>query len=159
MLKKILIACGVASLISTGVLNAQTTAAPTIAPVTVPKPAATQKKVAQPKKDGPCVAVALAVREDILIAANTARYNAVTASLKTRKAELIAAWNLTDIKARKAARTAAWKKFQVSSNQIRNDYRRMVEKAYPNFNAAVNACGVDYSEMPTEDTVTTKGTQ
>ncbi len=111
------------------------------------------------KKGAPCVIDAVIAREDALISANTARVNSVVTALKTRKTELIAAWNLTDVEARKKARIAALKKFDQTNSQIQRDFTRSVEKAFPNFNVAVNACGVDYSEMPKDGVVTTKGTQ
>ncbi|MFM2415168.1 MAG: hypothetical protein RI911_861 [Candidatus Parcubacteria bacterium] len=164
-IKELITASALISVAFATQVSAQTTApAPTTTPpttnkVTTPIKPLAQKKIPTPKKPSECVIQALNTREDILIKANTDRYNTVHASFKTRKAELAAAWNIIDVKARKAARDAAWKKFNDKSAQIRRDYRRAVEKAFPNFNASVNACGVDYAEIQNEDSVTTKGTQ
>ncbi|MFM2415167.1 MAG: hypothetical protein RI911_860 [Candidatus Parcubacteria bacterium] len=111
------------------------------------------KPARPPALNGACVATAVGVRDDALIAAHNTRNTALTAAIGVRKTEVQAAWNLTESKARRVAREAAWKKFQGTANTTRREFRVAADTAYLNFNKAVKACGVQgYTESAAQDT-------
>lgn len=112
--------------------------------------------VAKPARaglNGACVATAVGVRDDAIIAAHNTRNTALTAALGVRKTEVQAAWNMTDAKARRVAREAAWKKFRGVTETTRRQFRVSTDSAYLTFNSAVKACGVQgYTESASQDT-------
>lgn len=98
--------------------------------------------------NGECVATAVGVREDALIAAHSAQNTAIGAALAARKGDLQAAWKMTDNKARRVAREAAWKKFREARAAANKTMKTAVNAAYSAFNTATKACGVQYKEQP-----------
>jgi hypothetical protein len=98
--------------------------------------------------NGACVATAVGVREDALIAAHATFGTAINTALSTRKTELQASWNMTDAKARRESRTAAWKKFRDARRTANQTMKTAVKAAYSAFNTATKACGVQYAEQP-----------
>jgi hypothetical protein len=109
----------------------------------------TKREGAMMKKaiDGACVASAVGVREDALITAHAAHSTAVTTALTARKTALMAAWNLTDVKARRTAREAAWATFRTARKASNATLKTSVTTAYTAFNTAAKACGVHEKEQ------------
>ncbi|MFZ2594087.1 MAG: hypothetical protein WAX38_04925 [Minisyncoccia bacterium] len=110
-------------------------------------PAPMEKKMVRPQYNGSCVATAVGVREDMIIAARTTHNTAVVAALGVRKTELMAAWNQADAVTRRTARQAGWNKFRTTTESARRIVRADVSAAFTQFNASVKACGVQYSEQ------------
>ena len=147
MSKSLIVTAAALALLGGHMVSAQTgtTADQAMAPVAKP---------ARAGLNGACVATAVGVRDDAIIAAHNARNTALTTALGVRKTEVQAAWNMTDAKARRNAREAAWKKFRGVAETTRRQFRVSTDSAYLTFNSAVKACGVQgYTESAAQDTV------
>lgn len=96
-----------------------------------------------------CVATAVGVREDTIMAAQATQNTALVSATSTRKTEVMAAWNQADGATRKSARDAAVKKFQTAEMAARKALMTATQAAFKTFNASVKTCGLtNYNEQP-----------
>ncbi len=102
-----------------------------------------QRKEEKEKKvvDGICMGKAVDVRDTAIIAAVDAYATAVKTALATRKAALVAAGQMTDIKARATALKDAWKAFKGTWKTAAMALNTARHAAQETFGDAAKLCG------------------
>lgn len=88
-----------------------------------------------------CILAAVEKRDNALIAAVDARYNATKTAFQTRKADLVAAWGLENRDERRKAIKYAWNKFDKSIRAANKAFKAAKKKAWSTFYKDRKACG------------------
>ena len=89
-----------------------------------------------------CVATAVEVRDNAIIAAHDAFSVSIKNALTVRRDALKAAWNISDKTARETAKKAAWSTFKTSSQAAHTAMRAARVAAWNTFNTSATVCGV-----------------
>lgn len=88
-----------------------------------------------------CVLAAVEKRDNAIIAAVDARYNATKLAFQTRKTELVAAWSIASREERRKAIKDAWNKFDKSIRAANKAFKDAKKKAWNDFYKDRKACG------------------
>lgn len=87
----------------------------------------------RPQVDATCMSAAVEARETALIAAWSDLNTALTAVLTDRKADLVAAWTLTDVTERGKALKAAWGDWRAARKSADSEFRSDRKAAWDEF--------------------------
>ncbi len=93
-----------------------------------------------------CVKDALSLREQTVAASVSTFTNSVAASLQTRKAALLEAWDKTVVSERNKAINTAWTNFKTAQNTARGVRLVSVKDAWSKWKTDVKLCGTTSTE-------------
>jgi hypothetical protein len=91
--------------------------------------------------DGVCVSTAVAKREDAILGAWNTLDDTVEDILKDRKAALVSAWALSDVKERKSAVKDAWTTSKKERKEAASEYKKAKKDAWAMYKKEARACG------------------
>jgi hypothetical protein len=104
-----------------------------------------------PRVDNSCVAEAIEVREEALMAAFEEYYGSVYTALTERKTALVEAWNIDKVKDRTTAVKAAWKTWRTDNKTAHTQLRKDRKAAWDTFKkTAKNECKMN---LPQEESL------